>query len=171
MRYAGFVRGINVGGAHVVRMADLRSLLENAGLRDVQTVLQSGNFVCTGGGSGAEARLAWDAGARFGFEPDFFLIEANAFREIINGNPFATQARDDPKHVLLVLSKDTLDVEALASACGSGEKASGAGTSAYLYLPNGVATSVLMKSKEWRVAAKTSTVRNWATVTKIRDLL
>lgn len=46
-RYAAFLRGINVGGNNIIRMADVRKALEAAGCSDVKTVLASGNVVFT----------------------------------------------------------------------------------------------------------------------------
>ena len=39
------IRGINVGGHKKIKMADLRQLFTSLGLRQVRTVLQSGNAV------------------------------------------------------------------------------------------------------------------------------
>ena len=47
-RYAVLLRGINVGSAKRVAMADLRELLTEAGFEDVRTHLNSGNVVLTG---------------------------------------------------------------------------------------------------------------------------
>jgi uncharacterized protein (DUF1697 family) len=47
-RYVVLLRGINVGKAKRVAMADLRALLAGAGYTDVRTVLNSGNAVVTG---------------------------------------------------------------------------------------------------------------------------
>jgi len=44
MRYAAFLRAINVGKHNRIRMADLCALLQASGLRDVETYLQSGNI-------------------------------------------------------------------------------------------------------------------------------
>jgi uncharacterized protein (DUF1697 family) len=44
MRYASFLRAINVGG-HVVKMDRLRQLFEAAGFSRVETVIASGNVV------------------------------------------------------------------------------------------------------------------------------
>lgn len=43
--YAAFFRGINVGGKHIVPMAELRALFEGAGATEVRSYLQSGNVV------------------------------------------------------------------------------------------------------------------------------
>ncbi len=45
MRYVALLRGINVGGKGIVRMADLKALCERCGLRDVRTYIQSGNVI------------------------------------------------------------------------------------------------------------------------------
>ena len=44
MRYAAFLRAINVGG-HVVKMDRLRTLFETAGFSSVETFIASGNVV------------------------------------------------------------------------------------------------------------------------------
>ncbi|MGW2995759.1 DUF1697 domain-containing protein, partial [Streptomyces sp. NPDC001193] len=46
-KYAALLRGINVGGARKVPMAELREVLEGLGLTEVRTYLQSGNAVFT----------------------------------------------------------------------------------------------------------------------------
>ncbi len=46
-RHVALIRGINVGRAKRVAMADLRALVEGLGYRDVRTLLNSGNVVFT----------------------------------------------------------------------------------------------------------------------------
>ena len=48
MKYAAFLRAINVGG-RVVKMDRLRTLFEAAGLRGVETFIASGNVVFESG--------------------------------------------------------------------------------------------------------------------------
>jgi uncharacterized protein (DUF1697 family) len=45
--HVALLRGINVGKAKRVAMADLRALLEELGYADVRTLLNSGNVVFT----------------------------------------------------------------------------------------------------------------------------
>lgn len=56
-RYVGLLRGINVGGANLIRMADLRGWLEDGGLTDVGTYIQSGNVLFSSRDT-ANARIA-----------------------------------------------------------------------------------------------------------------
>ena len=44
-RYVALIRGINVGRAKRVAMADLRALVEGLGYGEVRTLLNSGNVV------------------------------------------------------------------------------------------------------------------------------
>ena len=60
--YVALLRGINVGKAKRIAMADLRALLEGLGYTDVATLLNSGNVVFKVGG-GAAKRLAADISA------------------------------------------------------------------------------------------------------------
>jgi len=47
MRYAAFLRGINVGGHKPIKMTELKKAFENAGFTEVRTILASGNVVFT----------------------------------------------------------------------------------------------------------------------------
>lgn len=45
MTYIALLRGINVGGNNIIKMADLRACFEKAGYANVVTYIQSGNVV------------------------------------------------------------------------------------------------------------------------------
>src|SRR5262249_24036943 len=45
MKYVALLRGINVGGANVIKMAALKSCLERLGFASVTTLIASGNVV------------------------------------------------------------------------------------------------------------------------------
>ena len=57
MRYVALIRAINVGGRSTIAMADLRALVEAAGMADVTTYIQTGNVVFGAPRTG-RARLA-----------------------------------------------------------------------------------------------------------------
>src|SRR5699024_834242 len=63
------LRGINVGRANRIAMADLRTCTEDAGCRHVTTVLASGNVIATDERPAAELRRALESAysARFGY--------------------------------------------------------------------------------------------------------
>ena len=43
IRYIALLRGINVGGNNIIKMADLKACFERMGFCDVATYIQSGN--------------------------------------------------------------------------------------------------------------------------------
>ncbi len=43
--YIALLRGINVGGHKIIKMADLKQAFESIGLKQVKTYIQSGNIV------------------------------------------------------------------------------------------------------------------------------
>ena len=45
MKYVAFLRGINVGGKCIMKMAAVRRCLEDAGFKQVTTYIQSGNVI------------------------------------------------------------------------------------------------------------------------------
>ena len=45
MRYLALLRGINVGGKNIIKMAALRRVFESLGCKDVTTYIQSGNVL------------------------------------------------------------------------------------------------------------------------------
>jgi len=44
-QYVAFLRGINVGGDHLIRMNTLQRMFASLGLAEVQTCSQSGNVI------------------------------------------------------------------------------------------------------------------------------
>ena len=60
-RYVALLRGINVGRAKRVAMADLRSLAESLGWKNVRTLLNSGNVVFEGGAPERSTSATWRA--------------------------------------------------------------------------------------------------------------
>ena len=43
--YIALLRGINVGGKNLIKMAELKQMFEGLGLSNVQTYIQSGNVL------------------------------------------------------------------------------------------------------------------------------
>ena len=97
-RYVALFRGINVGKAKRIAMADLRALLEKLGYTDVKTLLNSGNAVFTGAPEPpAKHRRAHprrgSKKARRGCAGDR-QIRTRTSRRIIAGNALAKIATD-----------------------------------------------------------------------------
>ena len=89
---AAFLRGVNLGRNRRVSGAELRSLFEEMGFRDVNTFRTSGNVVFGAGGeSVAEltARIEQHLAESLGYEVATFLRTASQLRAIADHEPFA----------------------------------------------------------------------------------
>jgi uncharacterized protein (DUF1697 family) len=174
-RYVALFRGINVGKAKRIAMADLRALLDGLGYTDVATLLNSGNVVFTGdAGRGAEhaARIRAAVRAQLGVDALVIVKSARDIAAIIEGNALTKHATDDSRLLVAV----TGDARALARARTLGRQNWGAERlhvgrhAAYLWCANGILESkVAAALLEGLEGAGTS--RNWATLKKIHALL
>jgi uncharacterized protein (DUF1697 family) len=88
--YAAFLRGVNLGPRRRVSAADLGSLFEQMGFRDVATFRSSGNVVF-GAGRESAAKLTRriERGLEpLGFDATVFVRTAAEMREIADHEPF-----------------------------------------------------------------------------------
>jgi uncharacterized protein (DUF1697 family) len=54
MKYVALLRGINVGGKNIIKMAELKKAVEECGFSDVRTYIQSGNIIYESGENNKE---------------------------------------------------------------------------------------------------------------------
>jgi uncharacterized protein (DUF1697 family) len=166
------LRGINVGKAKRVPMADLRELFESLGHSNVHTLLNSGNVIFDAKGAPATTRLraAIEAGIeqRFGFGSATVVITAETLAAVIAANPFEKIA-NDPSRYLVAFPLEASQPEAckrlLAETWTPDQLELGA-HAAYLWCASGILESKLL-SAYMRAAKSAATTRNWATVLKI----
>jgi uncharacterized protein (DUF1697 family) len=151
-RYAVLLRGINVGSAKRVAMADLRELLTDAGFDDVRTHLNSGNVVLTG---------------KSGLSVSCVVLTAKQLRAIIDGHPFADVATDGSRMMAHVLG-GTPSEEKLAEALARDPDNARSGPGViYQWCPDGLLKAPAVTEKLGVLV----TARNWNTITKLDELL
>jgi uncharacterized protein (DUF1697 family) len=173
-RYVALFRGINVGKAKRIAMADLRSLLEKLGCTDVQTLLNSGNAVFTAAAPADQlAGKIRDAVLRkTGVDALVIVKSGKDMAAIIAGNDLEKVATD-PSRLLVALTNDPKAlklVEPLANGAWGNEKIHVSKHAAYLWCANGIleskAAEALLKGLKG-----SGTTRNWATLKKIHALI
>lgn len=92
MRTVAFLRGINVGGRHMVKMAELQSIVESIGATEVTTYLQSGNvlFEAPTHGPALDRSLETHLSRQLGFEVPVVTRTAAAMSKIAHSHPLAS---------------------------------------------------------------------------------
>ncbi|GGQ16406.1 hypothetical protein GCM10010279_25160 [Streptomyces mutabilis] len=176
-RYAALLRGINVGGAKRLPMADLRALLEELGYGSVRTHLQSGQAVFASGHGDEEtlaAELAQAIEKRFGF-PVHVIVRDHAYlRTVAEACPFPS-AELEPKQLHVTYFSAPVDEQRFASIDRPAflpEEFRLGDRALYLYAPDGLGRSKLAEALARPRVNKglIATTRNWNTVTKLVEL-
>jgi len=84
-------RGINVGGNHILPMAELREALASLGLREVRTYIQSGNVVFASPAKSAAAlgdSIADCIEQQKGFRPRVLVLTPAELSAAADANPY-----------------------------------------------------------------------------------
>jgi len=103
MTYIALLRGINVGG-RVVKMADLKDCLEGLRLRDVRTLLQSGNVVFEANGDTKSLKVKIENGLTetFGYPAKVQVFNATAVAAIVSAYPFKADDTEYQNYVIFI---------------------------------------------------------------------
>ena len=174
--WIALLRGVNVGGRHIVPMKTLKTELEALGLTDIQTYIQSGNIVFRDAKRTASA-LAAEIGnainARFGFEPYVAVISYKDFASSVTGNPFHESMTDENGKTLhlFFLNRTPLDLDEnrLEAIRQPSERWRLDGRVFYLHTPEGYGNSKLAIQVE-KILGVATTARNWRTVCALLEL-
>ena len=174
-RYVALFRGINVGKAKRIAMADLRALLEKLGYTHVATLLNSGNAVFTApAGKAADhaKRIRAEVAKKLGVDALVIVKSGKDITAIIDDNPLSDIATDHSR-LLVAMGNETKSIAALAKFADAkwGQERVHVGKhAAYLWCAHGIleskAASALLAE-----LADLGTTRNWATMQKIHALM
>ncbi len=173
-RYIALLRGINVGRAKRIAMADLRKLITDLGFGNVRSLLNSGNVVFSGAlvEPGAAATMIEEALVlKLGVASRVTVLPLEQLSAIIDDNPLNGVASDPSRLLVFIagaeasrklvapLTKEDWTPEALAL----GRHA------AYAWCPAGVLASRVVVALN-KLLGDQTTARNWSTITKLHAL-
>ena len=172
--YVALLRGINVGKAKRVAMADLRAAIESLGFREVRTLLNSGNAVFRSPRP-LKRTAAEDLQAallkKTGVSSRFTLRSAGELQAIVAANPLVDVGTDHTR-LFCAFVTSAGDMKFLKPVVAQLWKpeivATGPGV-AYVWCPNGLLESKASMAVS-RALGDGVTVRNWATVLKLATL-
>lgn len=173
--FVALLRGINVGKAKRVPMAELRSLLEGLGHGEVRTLLNSGNAAFTHSGVSAAAHakvIAVALRARFGFDVPVVVKSAADLAAIVAQNPLVAPGVD-PSRLLVLFTQEAqppAPVRALATTVQPPDRLAFGKRAAYLHCPDGILASPAA-ARALGGLGELVTTRNWATALKLLALV
>ena len=173
-RHVALIRGINVGRAKRVAMADLRILVAELGFRDVRTCLNSGNVVFTvppKSRGDVASRIELALASRLGVAARVTVLTAAELAAVITDNPLSKIADNPSRLLVFVLTNppDRSKLKPLTARQWAPEALAIGKRVAYVWCPAGQIESPLANAVA-RMLGDAVTARNWATMTKIHAL-
>lgn len=168
--YIALLRGINVSGQKLIKMADLRNSLESAGFKGAKTYIQSGNLILKSAEKEAqvvEEQVKSLILKDFGFDVPTFVTTADYLEETVKHNPFPDVEIKKLFVSYLSEAPDQARVAALKAQDFSPEEYMIDGKRIYLHAALGAAKSKLSNNYfESKLKVK-ATMRNWNTTNKL----
>lgn len=172
--YVGLLRGINVGGHRMIKMADLAQMLTAMGADQVKTYIQSGNVLFR---SDEEAgtlrtRIEQQIEATFGFPVTTVLRTLPEFERIVQASPFQPEHLTAGESLYVAFLGETprqAAVDKVLALPSGGDECRLQGQEAYLLLRQSVRSSALMNRFE-KALGVPATTRNWQTTLKLLQM-
>jgi uncharacterized protein (DUF1697 family) len=170
------LRGVNVGGHHMIKMDALRDLYASLQLKDAKTHVQSGNVVFRTRKHATPALAAQIEQAierEFGFRPSVILRTSDDLRGIVACNPFGNRRNIEHSKLLVSFLASEPTREARNKVLGikaDPEELKVVGRELYIYFPNGMGRPKLSMAAVERCLQVPATGRNWNTVLKLLEM-
>ena len=175
MRYVALLRGINVGKAKRIAMADLRRLFEKKlGFKDVRTLLNSGNVVFSLTGKPAKdlaSTIETAIAGQLGVSSKVTVLHAAELQVIVADNPLLDVADNHSCLMVSVLAsaEHRKKLQSLAERGWGAERLALGERVAYQWCPKGISESDLATAVA-KALGEAVTTRNWATIMKLHAL-
>jgi len=174
-RRVALLRGLNVGAANRIAMADLRRIFERLGHSDVRTLLNSGNVVFTAADRAArdDAKQIEEAILdRHRIKTRVVVLTGSELIAAVRENPLASVANDPSRLLLMAFSgpKELAQVRPLLKERWAPEALALGTRVAYLWCADGVRDSHVWTMVS-RAVRDAGTARNLATMMKLAALL
>jgi len=167
MRWVVLLRAVNLGARNKVPMAQLRTLLEEAGYGNVRTYIASGNVLLDGSSGRAALATALEriVADSFGVTTTAILRKPRELAAAVEAHPFDDSSKT---HVAFLAARPAKAAAARLEAFAPGAVLTGA--ELYLALPRGVQGSRLSNARIESLLGVPATLRNWRTVVALAEL-
>lgn len=172
-RHVVLLRGVNVGGNSRVPMADLRGWLADAGSRDVETYVQSGNVLLAGPGTADDAaalcsRVLED---RLRLRIAALGRSRDQLAEVVALDPLAGVVTEPRTYLVTFLAEKPAAglADRLVAAAAPEERVHIAGREIYTWHPFGAGRSKLWAFLAGKGVGTVATARNWRTVNALLE--
>jgi uncharacterized protein (DUF1697 family) len=108
--YISILRGINVGGKHLIRMNSLQEIYEGLGFQKVKTYIQSGNVVFQSKEfqlEELEQLISEEIMKRLDLNVPVLVRDYNEMIKILESNPFIKEDQEEISHLYITLLSES----------------------------------------------------------------
>jgi uncharacterized protein (DUF1697 family) len=176
MIYIALLRGINVGGKNIIKMAELKHTFEAMCLLQVQTYIQSGNVLFQSEEEEAPLRKRIELGieSAFGFSVPVVLRTVDELQRIVSNCPFSEEevraaeasSEGESLYVSFLLQEPSPEgVERLTAFKSESDKYQIEGREVFLLFRQSIRNSKL--ANKLHKLDVPGTVRKWKTINKL----
>ncbi len=171
MKWIALLRAVNLGKRKLTS-ADLKSVCEERGWKNVRTLLASGNVVFDAAGPAAKLEAALEKAIleKCGYTSEVMVRSPAEWAAILAANPMPKPAKDDPSHFVVMVMKDKPDtavLDAYLKTYEGPETVKTVGRELFIYYPQGQGRTDLKLPKKIGVG----TARNWNTMNKLMEMV
>jgi len=175
--YISILRGINVSGQKLIRMADLEKLYECLGFSNIITYIQSGNVIFKTGlndtPSGLSAKIEEAIQQNYGFDVPVIIRTLAEMKASIFANPFfkGSKTESDKLYVTFLEEKpQMINIEKINHFNFLPDKFIIIEREVYLDCAGGYGTTKLSNNFFENKLKVKATTRNWNTVNKLIEI-
>jgi len=176
-QYLALLRGINVGGNNIIKMADLKACFEDMGFTEVVTFIQSGNILFRSAEKDKTKltrKIEQGLSERFRYKSRLVVVPYKELKQAVEGAPMGFGKEPDKYRYDVIFLKEPLSSrEAMKNvSIKEGVDSAYAGKSVLYFsrLISKASQSYLTKTIKLPVY-QNMTIRNWNTTTKLLALM
>lgn len=176
-RYVALLRGINVGGKNIIKMAELRACFEGLGFGDVATYIQSGNVLFTAAERERAVlarRIEGALAAAFQYRASVVVRSRAQLQQVVDRAPAGFGGQPARYHYDVIFLKEPLTAAAALARVptkdGVDEAHAGTGVLYFSRLISKATQSRLSRVVSMPIY-QSMTIRNWNTTTKLLHMM
>ncbi|AMA48552.1 MULTISPECIES: DUF1697 domain-containing protein [Flavobacterium] len=175
-KHLALLRGINVSGHNMIKMDDLKVLLERMGFENVVTYIQSGNvfFECEeANGPSVGFKIKQEIFKEWGYEVPVMVLGKEDLEGALSNNPYLKEKEADPSKIYFAFLNKELNESAIHDLKISQVKPDEATVDKnriYLKYINGAGKTRMDNKYIEKKLNVLSTIRNFNTVTKLLEM-
>jgi uncharacterized protein (DUF1697 family) len=171
--YISLLRGINVTGNKVIKMADLQKLYESLKFKNVQTYIASGNVVFQSPETDVQKlrrKIQKKIQEKFGFDVGILVITPKQLEKAIKQNPFPNAKPNMLCFNFLSEAPANVPMDEINARKDPAEQVKIIGDVLYHHCPIGFGKTDVTNAFLEKKLNVVATARNWNTVNKLLEM-